>query len=266
MNLDLGNKIAVVCGSTQGIGLATAHELAWLGAEVVLLARNEEKLQEVCSTLPTPNKQQHRYLVADFQQLAQLQKAIKEFLIVCKSRQKLVHILVNNTGGPPAGLAIDANLEAFQEAFSLHLLCNQLLVQAFVPLMKEANYGRIVNIISTSVKQPLPNLGVSNTIRAAVANWAKTLSFELAAHNITVNNVLPGATKTQRLENIMQNRAGKTQLSIEEVSNEMLKEIPARRFGEAIEVASAVAFLCTPAAAYINGINLPIDGGRLGCL
>lgn len=266
MNLSLIHKTAIVCGSTQGIGLASAHEIALLGAEIVLVARNEQKLKEIVATLPTQSGQQHSYLVADFQQLEQLKQTIQEFAAQRKAAQKLVHILVNNTGGPAAGLAIEADVSAFLAAFSAHLLCNQTLVQAFAPLMKQAKYGRIVNIISTSVKQPLQNLGVSNTIRGAVANWAKTLSFELAADGITVNNVLPGATKTQRLDAIIQNKASKNNHKIEETVTEMIQEIPARRFAEASEVAAAVAFLCSPAAAYINGINLPVDGGRLTCL
>ncbi len=266
MNLSLQNKTSVVCGSTQGIGLATAHELASLGATVVLVARNKEKLQAIANSLPCSYQQKHSFLVADFQQLDNFSATIQAFATELHEQNKAVHILVNNTGGPTAGQAIDANLSAFSEAFAAHLLCNQVLVQAFVPMMKAENFGRIVNIISTSVKQPLHNLGVSNTIRAAVANWAKTLSLELAAHQITVNNVLPGATKTQRLASLIQNKSAKTQRTPEEISQEMLAEIPARRFAEAQEVAAAVAFLCSPAAAYINGINLPVDGGRLGCL
>jgi len=262
LSLSLQNKKAVVCGSTQGIGKAIAVELADLGAEVVLVARNENALQATLADLPTPYQQKHSYLVADFGNYEQLQTVITNFA----ATQNEVHILINNTGGPAAGLAIDAEITAYVKAFEQHLVCNQILVKNLVPLMKKSQYGRIVNIISTSVKQPLPNLGVSNTIRGAVANWAKTLSVELAPFGITVNNVLPGATKTQRLEAIVNNKAQKTGHSTTEVSQEMIAEIPARRFGEAQEVAAAAVFLCTPAAAYINGINLPVDGGRTACL
>ena len=176
------------------------------------------------------------------------------------------HILVNNTGGPAAGRAIDADTDTFLAAFRAHLLCNQILVQAAVPGMRAACYGRVVNIISTSVKQPLPSLGVSNTIRGAVANWAKTLSMELAPFGITVNNVLPGATETGRLKSILDGKAQRTGHSVEEVSAQMLAEIPLGRFAQPWEVAAAVTFLASPLAAYINGINLPVDGGRTGCL
>jgi len=259
MNLDLTGKRAVVCGSTQGIGKASALELALLGASVTLIARNEEKLKQVVRELHSSNQQHHDYLVADFSFPDKLKTTIAQY-------NKPVHILINNTGGPAAGLAIDAASEDFIKAFSSHLLCNQLLVQAFVPSMKKEKYGRIVNIISTSVKIPLKGLGVSNTIRGAVANWAKTLSTELGAFGITVNNVLPGATMTGRLESIIQSKAEKSGNTVDEIQKEMIDEIPAGRIGEAHEVAAAVAFLASPAAGYINGINVPVDGGRTGSL
>jgi 3-oxoacyl-[acyl-carrier protein] reductase len=261
MNLDLKGKNALVCGSTQGIGKASAIELALLGANVTLLARNEEKLKDCLRELDKSVGQQHQYLVADFEQPDQVKEQIIKY-----TRNNKIHILINNTGGPPAGLAIGAKEEDFVKAFSSHLLCNHILVQACVESMKQERFGRIINIISTSVKIPLRNLGVSNTIRGAVANWAKTLSVELAPFGITVNNVLPGATMTGRLETIINNQASKTGKSFEESKEEMTKEIPAGRIGEAHEVAAAVAFLATPAAAYINGINVPVDGGRTGSL
>lgn len=261
MELSLEGKRAVVCGSTQGIGKASAHELALLGASVILMARDEQKLKVVCATLPVRAGQQHSYRVADFSNPAQVQTAIDSIVA-----EGVVHILINNTGGPPGGQAIDARLEEFTQAFSNHLLCNHVLVQAVVAGMKQAQYGRIVNIISTSVKIPLKGLGVSNTIRGAVANWSKTLSLELGSYGITVNNVLPGATMTGRLESIIQTKAEKTQRSSDDVQAEMIAEIPARRIGEAHEVAAAVAFLASPAASYINGINVPVDGGRTGSL
>jgi 3-oxoacyl-[acyl-carrier protein] reductase len=261
MNLDLKGKTALVCGSTQGIGKASAIELALLGANVTLLARNEEKLKLCLAELDKTLGQHHQYLVADFEKPDQVREQVIKF-----TAQHNVHILINNTGGPPAGLAIDAKEEDFVKAFSSHLLCNHILVQACAEGMKREKYGRIINIISTSVKIPLRNLGVSNTIRGAVANWAKTLSVELAPFGITVNNVLPGATMTGRLEAIINNQANKTGKAFEEAKEEMTKEIPAGRIGEAREVAAAVAFLASPAAAYINGINVPVDGGRTGSL
>lgn len=263
MDIDLVNKKAFVCGSTQGIGRATAIELANLGASIVLLARNRDSLERVKNELNAADNQIHDYIIADFSAPEDLQKRVGEYL---EANPQPVHILVNNTGGPPAGRAIDSNLKEFVDAFQNHLLCNQILAQSLVGGMKAANYGRIVNVISTSVKQPIPGLGVSNTIRGAVAAWAKTLAGELGEFGITVNNVLPGFTKTARLQSIIENKAGKTGDSIEKIEAEMRAETPARRFAEASEVANAIAFLASPAAAYINGVNLPVDGGRTGCL
>lgn len=260
MNLDLTGKHALVCGSTQGIGKAAAMELAALGADVTLVARNEGRLKNAVADLPGKGK--HDYFIADFSNPEQLRTALGKYLL----KEKTIHILVNNTGGPPGGAITEATAEEFTTAFSNHLLCNHLLVQSLLPGMKNAKYGRIINIISTSVKQPLRGLGVSNTIRAAVANWAKTLSFELGQFGITVNNILPGYTSTQRLESILESKAVKSGITKELVEKEMLIEIPAGRFGKAEEVAAAIAFLASPAAAYINGINLPVDGGRTGNL
>lgn len=262
MNLDLKNKRALVCGSTQGIGKAVAMELALLGANVTLVARNEQSLKQVKSELPTNDTQLHSYLVADFNDPMGLKTLVEHFV----QRSGPINILVNNTGGPPAGPIANAKTEEFLAAFNSHLICNHVLAQACIEGMKHSGYGRIVNIISTSVKLPLPNLGVSNTIRAAVGNWAKTLANELGKFGITVNNVLPGATATQRLSNIIDNKATKTDVSTDEVKKEMLHEIPMGRFAEASEIANAVAFLASPAAAYINGINVPVDGGRTGNL
>src|SRR5690606_13161624 len=204
MNLDLNGKRAIVCGSTRGIGRATAHELAALGASVVLLARNEKKLEEVVKELPSPHGQEHRYLVADFSNPEQVESVISEFV-----RESMAHILINNTGGPPGGEAIDADNASFLKAFEAHLICNQILVRALVPGMRAEGYGRIGNIISTSVRAPTRGLGVSNTTRGAVANRAKTLSMELGPFGITVHTVLPGATDTDRLEEIMRATAEK---------------------------------------------------------
>jgi 3-oxoacyl-[acyl-carrier protein] reductase len=261
MNLDLSGKRAVVCGSTQGIGKASAIEIASLGADVTLLARNEKSLQEVLNELPNNGKQKHNYLVADFQQPGQLKNIIEKF-----AKDNIVNVLINNTGGPPAGLAIEAGTEEFLTAFNNHLICNQILAQAVVPGMKQSGYGRIVNVISTSVKVPIKGLGVSNTIRGAVASWAKTLSVELGPFGITVNNVLPGTTMTGRLDSLIRSRAEKTGKTYDEIKSEMISEVPAGRISEPSEVAAAVAFLSSPSAGYINGINVPVDGGRTGTL
>jgi len=259
MELDLTGKTALVCGSTQGIGKAAAIELALLGARICLLARNEEKLKTVCAELPSPNGQVHFYVIADF---SSNESVLKVAEALGKDGSNPIHILINNTGGPPPGPAHSAPLNEYMSAFQNHLINNQILVQALWSGMKTAGYGRIINVISTSVKAPLKGLGVSNTIRAAVANWSKTLSIELAPHGITVNNVLPGATETERLDQIFKNKSIKKGITEEEVKAEMLSEIPANRFAKPSELGQAIAFLASPAAGYINGINLPVDGGR----
>ena len=256
MNLNLKNKNALICGSTAGIGKASAMELADLGVNITLIARNEDKLKKVLSELPTNQGQNHNYMVADFSD----PNSLKETLSNNISRN--YHILLNNTGGPKGGPIFNADLSEFTDTFSQHLLCNHLLVQAVVSGMKENGYGRIINIISTSVKQPIEGLGVSNTIRGAVANWSKTLASELGPFGITVNNVLPGATATERLDQIMINVGKKIGKSPEAASEVMRSIVPARRFAQPEEIAYAVVFLASEAAGYINGINLPVDGGR----
>ena len=257
MNLSLENKNALVCGGSQGIGAAAAIELATLGANVTLMARDAERLNNVLAQLPCTQGQQHQILVANFAHNSEVQTAIEAF-----AEENTIHILINNTGGPNPGKAHEAGIDEFRLAFNLHLINFQIITQALLPKMKESGYGRIINVISTSVKQPLPNLGVSNTIRGAVANWAKTLSSELGPYGITVNNVLPGATATGRLSQIITNKANKTGHSVDDVTEEMKREVPLGRLALPEEIAAGIAFLSTPAAAYINGINLPIDGGR----
>ncbi len=257
MNITLTGKNALVCGSSRGIGKAIAFELALLGANVTLVARSAETLSQLTRELDHSQGQQHDFLQADFTNSADLRKRVRGLTAV-----KDIHILVNNTGGPPAGPLPEAGIEQLEQAFHNHLLCNHLLVQAVLPGMKRSGYGRIINIISTSVKSPLPNLGVSNTVRAAVANWAKTLSNELAPEGITVNNVLPGATYTDRLQEIIRNQAAASNRTEQQVIEAMIEEIPMGRFATAEEIAAAAAFLATPAAAYITGTNLTVDGGR----
>jgi 3-oxoacyl-[acyl-carrier protein] reductase len=261
MNLDLSKRNALVCGSTQGLGYASAVELALLGCNVVLLARNEDKLIEAVKTLDSSRGQQHQYMVADFANVDAVKSVIDDFV-----KNNTIHILVNNTGGPAGGTALNAHAADFLAAFNNHLINNHNLTQAVVRGMKQAGFGRIINIISTSVKSPITGLGVSNTIRAAVANWAKTLATELGPFGITVNNVLPGFTKTVRADYVIASKAKAGNTSEAEVMKQLVAEIPVGRIGQPEEFGAAVAFLCSPAAAYINGINLPVDGGRLGCL
>lgn len=259
--MDLNGKTALIGGSTQGIGLATAQMLASLGARCVLIARNEEKLKEAVATLDASKGQQHTYLVADYQYPDRVEEAASTFI-----NNNPVDILINNSGGPAGGPIVEAKPESFLQAFEQHLICNHILTKLVIPHMKSEGYGRIVNVISTSVKIPLRDLGVSNTIRGAVASWAKTMANELGQFGITVNSVLPGATGTGRLESIINNKAQKTHKDVDEITKEMTAEIPARRIGKPEEIAAVVAFLCTPAASYVNGTAIPVDGGRTGSL
>ncbi|RYZ24203.1 MAG: SDR family oxidoreductase [Chitinophagaceae bacterium] len=261
MNLSLEGKTALVCGASQGIGLAIAGELALMGAQCILLARNEESLRSAVARLDNTLQQVHQYHAVDFNDAAATDALIASIVAAAP-----VHILINNSGGPAAGPITEASEDQFLQAFQQHLLTNHRLTKAVIGRMKEEGYGRIINIVSTSVKIPLKNLGVSNTIRGAVASWAKTMANELGQFGITVNNVLPGATRTGRLEAIVNNTAQKKGTGTAEVEAEMMAEIPARRFGEPVEIAAVAAFLAAPAAAYVNGTSIPVDGGRTGSI
>lgn len=258
MNLNLKNKNALVCGSTQGIGKATAIALADEGANVTLIARNEQELKNVLSELPKNESQNHTYLVADFSNPENVQLTVTDFI----HQNHGFHILINNTGGPKNGAILQATKEEFTNAFQMHVIVNQLLTQAVISFMKEEGFGRIINIISTSVKEPIPGLGVSNTIRNAVANWAKTMASEVAAFGITINNVLPGFTDTSRLDQIVKIKAQKENTSEAQMIEIMKNYVPAKRFAKPEETAAAVTFLASEQAGYITGINLPVDGGR----
>ena len=261
MNLSLENKHAVICGSTQGIGLATSIILADLGASCILIARNEDSLIKAMKELPAMGGQQHSYAVADFSNTLSVKKAITAVVA-----DHNVEILVNNSGGPQPGPITAATSSDFETAFAQHLICNHILTNAVLPGMKASVYGRIINIISTSVKTPLANLGVSNTIRAAVASWAKTLSNEVGQYNITVNNVLPGLTDTMRYKKLVENTSAAQNTAKEEVENVFINSIPMRRIGLAEEIGNMIAFLASPAASYVNGTNIPVDGGRTAAL
>lgn len=258
MDLNLTGKHALVCGASEGIGRATAHELALLGADVTVLARRPETLQEVAAALPRQGAQQHGWIAADVAQTDALRARI-EALVAGKA----LHVLVNNTSGPPGGPAYSADVAAYLDAFNKHLIANQTIVQAALPGMRAANWGRIVNVISTSVKEPIAGLGVSNTIRGAVASWAKTLSRELAPFGITVNNVLPGYTETGRIAQIVNDRMKTSGQSEDTIIDGMRKTVPAGRFAQPREIGGVIAFLCSPAAAYVNGVSLAVDGGRM---
>jgi 3-oxoacyl-[acyl-carrier protein] reductase len=262
MQLDLSGRHALVCGASQGIGRACAVELALLGANVTVLSRRAEVLAEVVDNLPRArDTQRHDLLVADAGDIDSLRERVAALVAAAP-----VHILVNNSGGPPPGSIADATTADFLDAFGKHLLANHTLAQVVIPGMRDAGWGRIVNIISTSVKEPIPGIGVSNTTRGAVASWAKTLAGELARSGITVNNVLPGSTHTPRIEQIVRVRAQKSGREEAEVAREMAAEIPMDRFADPAETAAAVAFLASPAASYITGVSLPVDGGRMRSL
>ncbi len=257
MQLDLSGRHALVCGASQGIGRASAIELAELGASVTLLSRSADALKAVKEALPRKHGQQHRWFAVDMAQTDSLRDALTDIVA-----SHPIEILINNTGGPPGGAAHTATTDAYETAFRQHLLAGQTLVQALLPGMRASGYGRIVNVISTSVKEPIAGLGVSNAVRAAVASWAKTLSSELAADGITVNNVLPGYTRTARLDGLLAAQARSSGRDEDDIAKGMLAAVPARRFGEAAEVGAVIAFLCTPAAAYVNGVSIAVDGGR----
>jgi len=258
MNLNLQNKRALVCGASRGIGAATARALSELGASVSLLARDRAALEHSLQDLDGSAGQQHALLVADMSRPVELGSLLRQHI----EQVGPPLVLVNNSGGPTPGPAHEAQLEEFTRAFGQHLLSAQACVQALLPEMKKNGYGRIVNIISTSVKEPIRGLGVSNTIRGAVASWAKTLASELGPFGITVNNVLPGFTRTGRLESLFETRARRNGTTVEDIEAQARSLIPAGRFATPQEVADVIAFLCSPAASYVNGINLPVDGGR----
>ncbi len=262
IDLSLEGRTALVCGSTSGIGKACAEVMAEQGARVVLLARDAQKLADTAEALKRRSDHSHEFLVADFQDPTHVEKVVSESL----PRLGPFHVLVNNTGGPPGGPIVAASPSAFERALTSHLICNHILTQLLLPGMKTEAYGRIINIVSTSVRQPIPLLGVSNTTRAAVAAWSKTLAKEVAAFGITVNCVLPGATRTGRLASLMEARAEATGTSVAEEESKWLSQIPAGRFGEPEELGYAVAFLASRLAGYITGISLPVDGGRIDCL
>lgn len=238
-----------------------SRELALLGANCTLLARNEESLKSAVQTLDIALRQQHGYLVADFSKPEAVKKTIEALV-----KKQPVHILVNNTGGPPAGSVLDAKEDDFRLAFDQHLVCSHILVQACLPGMKEAQYGRIINIISTSIRIPITNLAVSGTVRGAVAIWAKILSNEVAKWNITVNNILPGFVKTQRLQSLIDGNAKRQGVDTSVIEERMLQDIPIGRFAEAAELAAVAAFLASPAGSYVNGVSIPVDGGKTGTL
>ncbi len=261
MDLSLVGKKALVSGGSQGIGKAIAIELAELGASCILLSRNEKSLKSACESLSTELGQLHHYHSIDFNDRNALEKLISTI-----TAKETIDILINNTGGPAAGMIVDANESEFENAFSQHVICNHILTKHLIPGMKSNGYGRIINVISTSVRIPLDNLGVSNTIRGAVASWSKSMSNELAQFGITVNSLLPGFIATSRLDAVATHFSEKAQVEKEVMVERMKSSVPAKRFGEPKEIAAVAAFLASPAASYVNGVSIPVDGGRTGTI
>lgn len=256
-------RFALVGGASGGIGKAAAVSLAKDGVQILALSRSEDKLKDLCNELNKINGLVNYYLPADYSNTKSLIQNLNAF----ENEHKILpNIIINNTGGPPGGPAYKASSKEYISAFTQHLIANHTIMQWCVNHLIDNCWGRIINIISTSVKQPLNGLGVSNTVRGAVANWSKTLANELGAFNITVNNILPGATETDRLEQIIQNKMNKSNLDKEVIETQMKSSIPLGRFGKPEELASAIVYLCSEGANYISGTNIVVDGGRTSSL
>ena len=258
MNKNFEGRRALVCGGTDGIGKAIALLMAERGAEIIIMARNQKKLQNVCNKLSTTSGQTHTTICADFNDVGTLKKSFSSQL------KGPIHILVNNSGGPDGGELINAKEEEFRIAFERLLIANQVITQAIVPKMKKHRNGRIINIISISVNQVIPGLGVSNTIRGGGAQWAKTLALELGDYGITVNNILPGYTATTRLKKLAEGKAIERGVTSKDIELEWANNTSLKRIGKPSEIASAVAFIASNEASYINGFNMSVDGGRYG--
>ena len=261
MKISLENKHAIVCGSTDGIGKATALLLASNGCEVTLISRNQDKLEKTCSELNTDENQTHGVICADFNHPNNLRNVINSYL---ETLGKPVDILINNSGGPPGGPLIEADEDEFRNAFERLLICNHIMAKAVFPGMREQRAGRIINIISTSVKQVIPGLGVSNTIRGSVAQWGKTLALELGIYGICVNNILPGYTATTRLESLALSKADDLKMSVDEIKHNWAEKTSLKRLGKPEEIANTILFLASEESSYVTGHNFSIDGGRSG--
>ncbi|MEI8027918.1 MAG: SDR family oxidoreductase [Pseudomonadota bacterium] len=252
LDLSLSGRTAVVCGSSQGLGEASAVALASQGANLVCIARNKEMLDSVVTGLVG---ERHQFFICDFEKREQVENIAKQL------SDMNIDILVNNAGGPPPNPATQSSDADYLSAFQMHLLTAATLSNAVIPKMKEQQWGRIVNIVSVSGKTPVANLAVSNSVRGAVINWSKTLSNEVASHGITVNCVLPGYTRTSRLEQLNTLAAQRTGKTKQEVESGIIAQIPMGRFGRPEEIAAAVAFYSAPASSFVTGTCLPVDGG-----
>lgn len=255
MKINLDGQQALIGGATSGLGKAIALQLAACGAKVTLMARSREKLEAIIHELPG---QHHDYLVADFNDFEDFQDRIQAYF-----DGKSVDILINNTQGPAAGAALEKSVKDYQEAFNLlfKTYCHTTLLA--LEGMRRRKHGRIINVSSMSVKEPLPNMALSNSLRAAVINWAKTLAAEVAPDGVTVNNILTGSFNTERLKSLHQKQAEQNGADLEEWRKQAADKIPMKRFGRPEEYGYLAAFLASEYAAYITGTNIPIDGGAL---
>ena len=259
MKLSLINKHAIVCGSTDGIGKASALLLAKQGCEITLVARNQNKLNSTLSELNKEHNQEHHSICTDFDDPSDLKNKITMHI---ESLDKSVDILVNNSGGPHGGPLIEAEEDEFRIAFERLLICNHIMVKSVFPGMKKNGSGRIINIISTSVKQVIPGLGVSNTIRGSVAQWGKTLALELGANGICVNNILPGYTATERLKDLAESKAHSSGVNVTDIRKQWAENTSLKRLGTPDEIANTVLFLASDESSYVSGHNFSVDGGR----
>lgn len=258
MIIDLKGKRALVTGASKGIGAAIAKALADCEATLVIVSRNEQQLDALRHSFAEPLR--HRAFSADLSTQEGVSKVVNAI------EDQPVDIVINNAGGPAPGPISNAEIVHFEQALQTHLFASHQISQAALKQMKEEGFGRIINVISTSVKMPIPGLGVSNTIRGAMASWSKTLSGEVASYGVTVNNILPGAVETGRLRSIIESKAEKNKKTVAEMEADMMNEIPAGRFGRPVELGHLAAFLASDLAGYITGVSIPVDGGRTGAL
>ena len=256
MKIDLTGKKALVGGSSKGIGLGIATELANSGASVCLMARNESRLKQIVDQLP--NSSNHSYLVVDFSKFEDYKIKIEKYV---KNNQ--VDILINNTQGPPAGNSLSKNIDSYQEAFDLLFKSVVHTSSLVIPGMQKNKWGRIINVTSISVKEPLNYLVLSNSIRSAVVAWAKSLSVDLGPDGITVNSILTGYFDTERIKELNKEKSKSLNISETEVLEKMKSLVPASRLGRPEEYGYLISFLSSDNAAYINGASIPIDGGLL---
>jgi len=257
MNLKLDGKVVFVGGASKGLGRAAATALANEGAKVVISARNRETLRATADSISRETGSAVMAVPADLSRSDQVRAAIKAVL----DDFGRVDILVNNAGGPPVGAFMEFTDEAWEAAFRLNLMSAVTLAREVVPGMKDRHWGRIINLTSIAVKQPLGGLILSNSIRAGVHGWAKSLSNELARLGITVNNVLPGYTLTDRVRGLARTQAEKEGATVDEMLARMQEAIPMKRLGKPEDVGDLVAFLASEQAGYITGASIQIDGG-----